>query len=304
MLFGDRIWLPGNFLWSDFDEDDTPSLVFVVPLAVVIVAVRFCVEKFCFVPIGRYLLVRRNRKNKVRAYPKQKEAGIRARKHKSTILKKFCESGWRFTYYSLIFGFGCLTLWDKAWLWDIDECWRRFPFEPRTLDIYWYYSISLSFYCALFVTQFFDVKRKDFWQMFVHHVATISLLTMSWCCRAHTIGTLILLLHDFSDIFLEAYKITKYSGFNKIAFACFVILSISWIVTRVFIFPIWIIKSAVFDYLEHHEPYPGWAIMNGFLILLYLLHIMWAYFIVKLFYRMAKSREVVDDIRSESEDSD
>jgi Protein transporter of the TRAM (translocating chain-associating membrane) superfamily, longevity assurance factor len=63
--------------------------------------------------------------------------------------------------------------------------------------------ISLSFYYSLAVSQFFDVKRKDFWQMFLHHICTICLLSFSWICNLTRIGTLVLLVHDCADIFLE-----------------------------------------------------------------------------------------------------
>ena len=63
--------------------------------------------------------------------------------------------------------------------------------------------ISLAFYWSLAVSQFFDVKRKDFWQMFIHHIATICLMAFSWICNLHRIGTLVLLIHDCADIFLE-----------------------------------------------------------------------------------------------------
>ena len=63
--------------------------------------------------------------------------------------------------------------------------------------------IELSFYWALMVSQFFDVKRKDFAQMFVHHCATILLLSFSWACNLTRVGTLVLIVHDVADIFLE-----------------------------------------------------------------------------------------------------
>jgi ceramide synthetase len=72
-----------------------------------------------------------------------------------------------------------------------------------TPDVWWYYMIELSFYWALMVSQFFDVKRKDFMQMFVHHCATIMLLSFSWACNLTRVGTLVLIVHDVADIFLE-----------------------------------------------------------------------------------------------------
>ena len=61
----------------------------------------------------------------------------------------------------------------------------------------------MSFYWALCISQFFDVKRKDFWEMFIHHVTTIALMGFSWTCNLTRVGTLVLVIHDCADIFLE-----------------------------------------------------------------------------------------------------
>lgn len=83
-------------------------------------------------------------------------------------------------------------------------CFRNgFPHQSVTSDIWWYYMISMSFYWSLCVSQFFDVKRKDFWQMFVHHIATIVLMCLSWVVNVWRVGSLVLVVHDSADIFLE-----------------------------------------------------------------------------------------------------
>lgn len=66
--------------------------------------------------------------------------------------------------------------------------------------------ISMSFYWSLMVSQFFDVKRKDFWQMFIHHIATIVLMALSWMVNLHRIGSLVLVVHDCADILLEVIR--------------------------------------------------------------------------------------------------
>lgn len=63
--------------------------------------------------------------------------------------------------------------------------------------------VSMAFYWSLSFSQFFDVKRKDFWQMFIHHIATITLMCFSWVGNLTRIGSLVLLIHDCADIFLE-----------------------------------------------------------------------------------------------------
>ena len=56
---------------------------------------------------------------------------------------------------------------------------------------------------SLVITQFYDVKRKDFWEMFIHHLTTIALMGFSWTCNLTRVGSLVLIVHDVADIFLE-----------------------------------------------------------------------------------------------------
>ena len=70
-------------------------------------------------------------------------------------------------------------------------------------DVWWYYMLELSLYWSLMISQFTDVKRKDFWEMFIHHLTTISLLCFSWTCNLTRVGTLVMVIHDVADIFLE-----------------------------------------------------------------------------------------------------
>uniref|UniRef100_A0A182SX94 TLC domain-containing protein n=1 Tax=Anopheles maculatus TaxID=74869 RepID=A0A182SX94_9DIPT len=134
---------------------------------------------------------------------------------KPTTLVKFCETSWRCIYYTYSFIFGCIVMYDKPWLWEIKHCWYGYPHQSVTNDIWWYYMISMAFYWSLTASQFYDVKRKDFWQMFAHHMITILLMALSWVCNLHRVGSLVLLVHDCADIFLESAKLTKYAQYQK-----------------------------------------------------------------------------------------
>lgn len=49
---------------------------------------------------------------------------------------------------------------------------------------------------------------QDFNEQIVHHCATLVLLSFSWCVNYIRVGTLVMLIHDASDILLEVREIT------------------------------------------------------------------------------------------------
>ena len=135
-------------------------------------------------------------------------------------------------FYSMMLCYGSWCLWDKPWLWDIRYCWYDYPFHEMPSDIWCYYMMELSFYWSLSICQFFDVKRKDFWEMMIHHNATILLMMFSWSGHFTRIGTLVMILHDMADPLLELAKMFRYANYRKTCDSIFAIFSIVWIVTR------------------------------------------------------------------------
>uniref|UniRef100_F1KVF6 LAG1 longevity assurance 4 n=1 Tax=Ascaris suum TaxID=6253 RepID=F1KVF6_ASCSU len=108
--------------------------------------------------------------------------------------------------------------------------------------------IEMGFYYSLLITSLFDVRRTDFRQLLFHHFVTILLLSASWMINFIRVGTLVLILHDVSDISLELAKLVRYDEANaKYANAIFFIFLISWTLTRIGYFPLVVIRSAIFD---------------------------------------------------------
>ena len=126
---------------------------------------------------------------------------------------------------------------QKPWLMDTRKCWEDYFAQVITGEIFWYYSIELSFYMSLLVSQFTDVKRKDFWQLFVHHIVTIALILLSYMFNFQRVGTLILLLHDSVDYWLELAKMANYAKFEKLCDRLFIVFTIVWCLTRILLFP-------------------------------------------------------------------
>ena len=230
----------------------------------------------------------------------------RALANKASKLDKFAESGWKAFFYTTMYAYSWAVLWNKEWFWDIKYCWFRYPQHSLPGDIWLYYMIELSFYWSLLISQFFDVQRSDFWEMFAHHVATISLLGLSWACNLFRVGSLVLWVHDCADVFLESAKMFKYIGAEKVSDILFYGFAVSWVVTRLGFFPTWIIYSINVEAGQFIQYFPAYHVFSGLLSVLLVLNLFWFYFIVKVAYLQAISPDgkIEKDLRSESNSSD
>uniref|UniRef100_A0A1B6IBE6 TLC domain-containing protein n=1 Tax=Homalodisca liturata TaxID=320908 RepID=A0A1B6IBE6_9HEMI len=334
------IWLPPNITWADLESNDKieyanyKHLLYPLPMAVLVLIIRYFVEKFCFIPLGLYLGIKGSKHKKAvnneileKAYrqnikmkhkeivgmakqldwtERQVERWLRLRKaqDKPSTLTKFSENGWRFTYYTLSFSFGLYILWDKPWLWNSDLCWENYPHQSVAHGVWWYYMTSSAFYWSLMASQFYDVKRKDFWQMFTHHILTIFLVDLSWVCNFHRIGSTTLMIHDFADIFLEAAKMAKYAKYQRLCDMIFVMFTIAWLITRTGVFPFVLIYSTTVraPIIVNTPMFPAYYIFNGLLFLLLGLHLFWTYLIVKIAKSAISAGQMEGDIRSSSSD--
>lgn len=337
-FWNEDVWLPPNTTWKDIAPGSSNDVYYTnskhlyipIPLAFLMLGLRYFLEKCWFAPVGISLGIKNYRPKKAPPIPALEKAymfhrkmnhkqiqglakqldwserkverwlRLRRSQDKPSTLVKFCENSWRCLYYLSSFIYGIVILWDKPWLWNINECWYTYPHQSVAEGVWWHYMISLTFYWSLCVSQFFDVKRKDFWQMFVHHIATITLMSFSWITNLHRIGSLVLIIHDCADIFLEAAKMAKYSGYQKVCDFIFAIFTVLWILTRLGVYPFWIIRSTSIDAPTIVPMFPAYYIFNGLLCLLLVLHIFWTILILKIAYKALNSGQMEGDIRSSS----
>ncbi|XP_055976033.1 ceramide synthase 5 isoform X3 [Sorex fumeus] len=323
-LWSERFWLPRNVSWADLegpgDGDGYPRarhILAVFPLAAGVFSVRLLFERFIAKPCALHIGIQDSGPYVVQPnailekvfismtkYPDEKRLeGLskqldwdvrkiqcwfrhRRNREKPPTLTKFCESMWRFTFYLCIFCYGIRFLW-----------------LPLTNGLYYYYIMELAFYWSLMFSQFTDIKRKDFLIMFVHHLATIGLITFSYINNMVRVGTLVMCLHDVSDILLEAAKLANYAKYQRLCDALFVIFSVIFVVTRLGIYPFWILNSTLFESWEIIGPYPSWWLFNGLLLVLQVLHIIWSYLIARIAFKALIRGKVSKDDRSDVESS-
>ncbi|XP_011903705.1 PREDICTED: ceramide synthase 5 isoform X2 [Cercocebus atys] len=321
-LWSERFWLPQNVTWADLEGPADGygygyprgrHILSVFPLAAGIFFVRLLFERFIAKPCALHIgiedsgpyqaqpnailekvfvsITKYPDKKRLEGLSKQLDWNVqkiqcwfrhRRNQDKPPTLTKFCESMWRFTFYLCIFCYGIRFLWSSPWFWDIRQCWHNYPFQPLSSGLYYYYIMELAFYWSLMFSQFTDIKRKDFLIMFVHHLVTIGLISFSYINNMVRAGTLIMCLHDVSDFLLEAAKLANYAKYQRLCDTLFVIFSAVFMVTRLGIYPFWILNTTLFESWEIIGPYASWWLLNGLLLTLQVLHVIWSYLIARI----------------------
>ncbi|XP_018603279.1 ceramide synthase 2-like isoform X2 [Scleropages formosus] len=350
----ERLWFPEGLGWADLQDRDgrvyakAADLWVTIPLALCFLVVRQVFERTVAVPLASLLGVREKVRVtathnptlesyfcEVTKHPTQsaveslsKKAGVsvnqarrwfrrRRNQDRPSLLKKFREASWRFTFYLLAFIAGLAALVDKPWFYDLTEVWKGFPTLTLLPSQYWYYMLELSFYVSLLFSVATDVKRKfslfcftfpcwiqDFKEQIVHHVATIVLISFSWCVNYIRAGTLIMLVHDASDYLLESAKMFNYAGWRTTCNCMFILFAAVFFVTRLIIFPLRILYCTWVYPVTMYPPFFGYYFFNGLLLLLQCLHIFWALLILRMVIKFLPGNDVVADERSDKEETD
>ncbi|KAG9469923.1 hypothetical protein GDO78_019328 [Eleutherodactylus coqui] len=335
-----RLWLPENLTWADLEDKDdfvyakASDLYISIPLAFLFLVLRYIFEIHVATPLAKVLGVKD--KVKLRAahspvletfykscskHPKQSDLENLSRASKFTVRqverwfrrrrnqdrpslqKKFREASWRFIFYLVAFIAGMAVLVDKPWFHDLRYVWTDFPKQSMLPSQYWYYMIELGFYWSLLFRVAFDVKRKDFQEQIIHHVATIVLISFSWCANYIRVGTLVLAIHDASDFFLESAKMFNYAGWKETCNNLFVVFAFVFIITRIIIFPFWIIHCTWVYPVQSYPPFFGYYFFNFMLWVLQCLHIFWAYLILGMAHKFLTGK-LEEDARSDKDETD
>ena len=226
----------------------------------------------------------------------------RQRVLKQELLKKATETCWRCFIYVFLFVYGCFTLLPTDWFYDSRKWIEGYIREqPFTSDLKWYYLLELTFYTSLLFSQFFDHKRKDWWEMFIHHIATILLIFCSFVIGHVRLGVVIMFLHDASDYWLEIAKLTNYMKLQTICDGLFVMFAVTFYLTRWIYYPFVVLSTMTYTTVEVHGPFASHTIFTVLLYILQLLHIFWGYLIGKMIYQFVVVGKVEKDTRSEDE---
>ena len=84
---------------------------------------------------------------------------------------------------------------------------------------------------------FFEEIRGDFVEMFLHHVVTLMLYSLSYLLNMTAAGSVVMFLHDWADIFTSIVRCFTETTLLPFTLFGIVGMAISWAWTRLYIFP-------------------------------------------------------------------
>ncbi|XP_020114736.1 ASC1-like protein 1 [Ananas comosus] len=282
--------------------EDFVSLPFFV---LFFLAIRFFLDRYVFEKLARRLIIGKgNEKLNLEIDERRKK------------IKKFKESAWKCVYFlsgellalSVTYNEPWFTNTRYFWVGPGEQVWPDQKIKYKLKAVYMY---AAGFYTySIFALMFWETRRSDFGVSMGHHVASVILIVLSYIFRFARVGSVVLAIHDASDVFLEMGKMAKYSGCEAVASVSFLLFVVSWTILRLIYFPFWILRSTSYEVIltldkEKHK-FEGpiyYYVFNSLLFSLLVLHIYWWILMFRMLVKQIQSRgRVGDDVRSDSED--
>ncbi|ONH91592.1 hypothetical protein PRUPE_8G125400 [Prunus persica] len=218
---------------------------------------------------------------------------------------KCSESLWKLTYYATVEACILKISYQETWFRDTKEYFKGWPNQELGLPLKLLYMGQCGFYTySIGALLTWETRRKDFSVMMAHHVIIVLLIGYSYITCFFRIGSIILALHDASDVFLEAAKVFKYSEKELAASVFFGFFAVSWLILRLIFFPFWVIRSSSgsdlsFLMVACSQSSVLYYVLNTMLLMLFVFHLYWWVMICAMIRRQLKNRgKVGEHIRS------
>ncbi|KAF5945390.1 hypothetical protein HYC85_015618 [Camellia sinensis] len=274
----------------------------VLPLfALFFPSVRFFLDRFIFEKLGRQLIFAKG----------QQTLAVETDDRKKKI-RKFKESAWKCIYYLSAEILAVSVTYNEPWFTNTRCFWvgpgnQVWPDQKIKLKLKGVYMYTAGFYTySIFALIFWETRRADFGVSMGHHVATLILILLSYILRFARVGSVVLALHDASDVFLEVGKMSKYSGAETLASFAFILLVLSWILLRLIYYPFWVLWSTSYEVVQtldkekHKVEGPiYYYVFNSLLFCLLVLHIYWWGLMYRMLVKQIQARgQISEDVRS------
>eukprot|EP00440_Ansanella_granifera_P038929 gb/GFBE01042235.1/.p1 GENE.gb/GFBE01042235.1/~~gb/GFBE01042235.1/.p1 ORF type:complete len:147 (+),score=29.81 gb/GFBE01042235.1/:1-441(+) len=138
--------------------------------------------------------------------------------------------------------------------------------------------------------------------MLLHHIVAASLVCFSYLLNYVRLGSLVLLLHGATDIFIYLSKAIVDTPNTRCIVASYFALVAAYFWFRIYVFPFSIMRSALEESVAEAGPEIfGWRYMNFALLSLWCLHAYWGALIIKIgtqFRKTGQARDLQSNLSS------
>ena len=119
------------------------------------------------------------------------------------------------------------------WYFNTSAFYATYPHKYNSLPLKAYYLLEASYWLqqAIVLVLQLEKPRKDFKELIVHHLVTLSLIGLSWRFHFSWIGLAVFITMDVSDTFLALSKSLNYLG-SSLTTPCFILFLVTWIYGR------------------------------------------------------------------------
>lgn len=244
---------------------------------------------------------------------------------------KFTGAAWQLVIHASMATAEAYVLWGEPWIAKPWLCFFPNPedFTPKT-------SLRMLFVAQMAVWVFTCISHrfnsdahahKDYFAMYIHHLATIGLVALAYANNDFKVGAVVLFIHDISDIGIDLLKMSNYlrldgrAGWFIVELSFALTLSL-WSYFRLYLFPFSVIgrgtlpslattaattfpdgsltlatrmKALLGDWTaEYTRFYISAVTCNVLLSVLVVLHIWWFGLLLKILYRAITSDSLHD----------
>ena len=227
--------------------------------------------------------------------------------------ERWCSSIFKFTYFAIISIFAWVTLRDQEWmppsmggrgsLVNLLPSETREGFGDRLFyvdqgvpdSVHFYYRIASGYHMSELIFQvMFEWNRPDFYDMLLHHICTCWLLFFSMMAGCQRHGTLVLFIHDFTDVpaYMGKFFVDAAIHVSGIL-SSFGLVLLTWGYLRLYVFPTIIWSILVY---APQVDFPGWQLFAFLLSALVSLHCFWYYKFIQMAIRYAGAGVVEDSV--------
>lgn len=217
--------------------------------------------------------------------------------------KKACFNSYKMQYFAFATVWGYRVLKPSGWLnWElggdisIAEMTKlllgTMPYMPIPRDLQIYALVTMGFHTGdWFAMVFIREATSDYYEMTLHHIATFTCYYTALLTNA-SLGFVGFFLHDIADIFTTMGRMLSSTNFEGASLACGICLITTWIWTRLYILPHYLVAMWTVP-VQEGVAYLQW--MNCFqTMVLQVMHIYWFYLIVGMILHKLKGGKLED----------